>query len=466
MPYYYNASLKKSTYTRPLPAPEVNVQAAPPPPAPLQETPPVQTQGKKTKKEKPSKKTPIEGTAWMRITTNFGNVFYTNKDRKESVWEVPREIEDQVRQLLEEENSDPRDKKRKRVPPTDPGDSGWIDVEPAKKAKEEDDDADYAAAAKAAMEEERQHSKNIMLAEQAEQREAEEERRRAYEEKKAAEAEANYDHEEAKALFKSMLMEYDINPLIPWDMALPTFVNDSRYTSLRNTEDRQDTFDEYCREKSMMAKKNAVAVDPVITYRELLRTEVTSTRTRFEDFRRDFKKDRRFFGYGRDDKEREKVFKSWLRELGEAKRKEAQKAEEAFKKLLRDTSEITTETDYKGVCFLIIETRSNENIRSNHYYLRILRTENYNRDQPRKHYSMRTRGSLLGSNLSLQRRRRNPNPSKRSHQRSSIRLLVLKLPSKPAKRTTEKKGRRLISKPKHPNLLSLVMNPNASIVLS
>ncbi|TIC76117.1 CBF-domain-containing protein [Wallemia mellicola] len=349
VPYYYNASLKKSTYTRPLPAPEVNVQAAPPPPAPLQETPPVQTQGKKTKKEKPSKKTPIEGTAWMRITTNFGNVFYTNKDRKESVWEVPREIEDQVRQLEEEENSDPRDKKRKRVPQTDPGDSGWIDVEPAKKAKEEDDDADYAAAAKAAMEEERQHSKNIMLAEQAEQREAEEERRRAYEEKKAAEAEANYDHEEAKALFKSMLMEYDINPLIPWDMALPTFVNDSRYTSLRNTEDRQDTFDEYCREKSMMTKKNAVTVDPVITYRELLRTEVTSTRTRFEDFRRDFKKDRRFFGYGRDDKEREKVFKSWLRELGEAKRKEAQKAEEAFKKLLKDTSEITKETDYKEI---------------------------------------------------------------------------------------------------------------------
>lgn len=293
---------------------------APPPPAPMQAPAAVQpseSSKKKTKKEKPAKKTPMEGTAWMRITTNLGNIFYLHTERKESVWEVPAEIALQVRQLEEDEqNGNVAEKKRKREQ-KEPGDSGWIDVEPKKARDDGDDDADYAAAARAAMEAERNHSKNIQEAEQAEQREMEKERMREYEEKKAAEIEANYNHEEAVALFKSMLEEHDINPLIPWDMALPTFVNDSRYTSLRNMEDRQDAFDEYCRDKAQSAKKSTVSVDPAISYRELLRSEVTSTRTRFEDFRKTHKKDRRFFGFGRDDKEREKVFKSWLRELGE-----------------------------------------------------------------------------------------------------------------------------------------------------
>ncbi|TIA91840.1 hypothetical protein E3P81_01799 [Wallemia ichthyophaga] len=365
-PYYYNASTKKSTYKRPLPVPPAGMQKQmqmAPPPAPMQApaAPAAQpSQTKKTKKEKPAKKTWIEGTAWMRITTNLGNTFYLHTERKESVWEVPAEIASQVSQLEEDEqngNAAAVEKKRKREQ-KEPGDSGWIDVEP-KKAREDGenedgsgdggDDADYAAAARAAMDAERNHNKNILDAELAEQREMENERMREYQEKKAAEIEANYNHEEAVALFKSMLEEYDINPLMPWDMALTTFVNDSRYTSLRNTEDRQDAFDEYCRDKAQSAKRSTVSVDPAISYRELLRSEVTSTRARFEEFRKTFKKDRRFFGFGRDDKEREKVFKSWLRELGEAKRQEAQKVEEGFKRLLRDTSDITAQSDYKEV---------------------------------------------------------------------------------------------------------------------
>lgn len=44
---------------------------------------------------------------------------------------------------------------------------------------------------------------------------------------------------------------------------------------------------------------------------------MTSTRTTWDEFRRKWKKDRRFFGFGRDDKEREKVFKEWRNTLGE-----------------------------------------------------------------------------------------------------------------------------------------------------
>jgi transcription elongation regulator 1 len=58
--------------------------------------------------------------------------------------------------------------------------------------------------------------------------------------------------------------------------------------------------------------------DPEKEYRELLRTEVKSTRTIWEDFRRSWKKDRRFWSYGKDDRAREKLFRVHLKELGES----------------------------------------------------------------------------------------------------------------------------------------------------
>lgn len=87
-------------------------------------------------------------------------------------------------------------------------------------------------------------------------------------------------------------------------------------------------FDEYCRDVGRarrLAKGGAASgggprekkADPEREYKALLREDVTSTRTRWEDWRRKWKKDRRFYSFGRDDREREKVFKTHLRELGE-----------------------------------------------------------------------------------------------------------------------------------------------------
>lgn len=66
-------------------------------------------------------------------------------------------------------------------------------------------------------------------------------------------------------------------------------------------------------------------------------SEVKSTRTHWEDFRQKFKKDSRFREFGRDDREREKAFRAWLRELGEIKRADALKAEEKFVTMLKET---------------------------------------------------------------------------------------------------------------------------------
>ena len=74
---------RESTYVRPLPA--------------LPTTAP---------KEKPKIKTPIPGTDWLRVITNQGNVFYTNKAKKESVWTVPDEIKDAVELLNKKEEDD------------------------------------------------------------------------------------------------------------------------------------------------------------------------------------------------------------------------------------------------------------------------------------------------------------------------------------------------------------------------
>lgn len=74
---------------------------------------------------------------------------------------------------------------------------------------------------------------------------------------------------------------------------------------------------------------------PLTAYRVLLQAAVTSTRTHFSDFKRAHSKDSRFREFGKTEGEKEKVFKGWLRELGERKRAEASKAEERFREMLQ-----------------------------------------------------------------------------------------------------------------------------------
>jgi hypothetical protein len=67
----------------------------------------------------------------------------------------------------------------------------------------------------------------------------------------------------------------------------------------------------------MTVKKEKAALNPEEEFEKLLKDEVKSTRASWTDFRRTWKKDRRFYGWGRDDREREKRFREFLKELGE-----------------------------------------------------------------------------------------------------------------------------------------------------
>ncbi|GAA5917353.1 hypothetical protein JCM8208_007396, partial [Rhodotorula glutinis] len=125
-PYWFNPITNVSTYARPIappPPPGFPLAGAPPPPPgfPVAAPPPstaalaplhfgstnaLSASAKKEKKEKPKEKLPIEGSAWVRVTTNRGNVFYNHKETRQSVWTVPDDIKEQVEALERKERED------------------------------------------------------------------------------------------------------------------------------------------------------------------------------------------------------------------------------------------------------------------------------------------------------------------------------------------------------------------------
>ncbi|TFK43547.1 Hsp90 protein-domain-containing protein [Crucibulum laeve] len=365
--YYYNAQTTESTYMRPLPS--------------FPTYPAVQSQPAK-KKEKPLIKTPIPGTEWLRVTTTEGNTFYSHKLKKQSIWTVPEEIKDAIAALEAQEHARETEQSQKaeaiaakKTKELDKGKRKAEEVIPVdevvitKKAKvgdEEEDNDD--AESDSSEEEEWQREAAIQLAQEAE----EEKIRREEENKRLKEAEVEAEKsrtaalinmparvelsiDEAKALFKTLLREKDINPLHPWDTALPKFVSDPRYVLLPSVTARREAFDEYCRDRARELRESAVkkdkaeAANPKDEFERLLKDEVKSTRSSWTDFRRAWKKDRRFYGWGRDDREREKRFREYLKELSEKKRTAAEKAEADFFILLKERADLKKSSVWKEV---------------------------------------------------------------------------------------------------------------------
>ncbi|KAJ7368267.1 Hsp90 protein-domain-containing protein [Mycena albidolilacea] len=351
-PYYFNANTKESTYVRPLP-------------------PPMAQPAVKKKKEKPLVKTPIPGTDWLRVKTTEGNIFYSHKVKKESIWHVPDEIKDAV-EALEKQEREEKEKAAEAVASVDV--SREIDriknevadvvkrkaEEPVpvdeivitKKAKVEDTGDESEDESEPEEDWEKEAAAQLAVEAEEERQRVEEETKRLKEEEEAENQKllaaklsmpnrVDLSVEEAKALFKTLLREKDINPLHPWDVALPKFVSDPRCVLLQSVSARREAFDEYCRDRAREirqanVKKEKETLSPKEEFERFLKEEVKSTRTSWSDFRRTWKKDRRFYGWGRDDREREKKFREWIKELGEKKRAAALKAEADFFALLKE----------------------------------------------------------------------------------------------------------------------------------
>lgn len=103
----------------------------------------------------------------------------------------------------------------------------------------------------------------------------------------------------------------------PWEKSLAIFSSDLRYRVINvslSPNTLLDIFEEFCRDrlKEQRASQNATSSstqNPLDAYKALLKETVTSTRTTYTQFRQQVKKERRFYSYGRDEKEREKVFR-------------------------------------------------------------------------------------------------------------------------------------------------------------
>lgn len=117
--YYYNRQMRESTYIRPLPSSTNDPSSDPSVP---------KKQKRKNVKERPMKKTEIPDTAWLRVVTTRGNVFYHNVESKESIWDAPDDIsslvaamafddeekEDEIMGVEEAKNASPSPSTQKR----------------------------------------------------------------------------------------------------------------------------------------------------------------------------------------------------------------------------------------------------------------------------------------------------------------------------------------------------------------
>ncbi|KZT41872.1 hypothetical protein SISSUDRAFT_981034 [Sistotremastrum suecicum HHB10207 ss-3] len=354
--YYYHAATKQSTYERPLPN-FANLQTQN---APTQK-----------KKEKPLKKTPIPGTDWLRVQTTEGNTFYTNTVQKQSVWTVPEDVKDAVDALERQEranaiereqSSDPAEREIERVKAEVEADVKRKAEEeldkPSKKAKLEDRVEQRSALD---TEEEELNEDSHTELEGTQQTVAPLSPAAESKEQDSSPSKASFtipdrvdlSLDEAKALFMALLREKDINPLHPWDTSLPLFIADPRYALVPSVSARRDVFDEYCRERSRELRAAKVAQakeeEPKAAFERLLREEVKSTRLTWSEWRKTWKKDRRFQNWGRDDREREKRFREYIRELGEIKRANAQKAEANFFALLKENTSVRPDSEWREI---------------------------------------------------------------------------------------------------------------------
>ncbi|CAG8455595.1 11474_t:CDS:10 [Ambispora leptoticha] len=399
--YYYNASTGQSTWERPImlaPPPPMGVSPMGVPqlvhgvhPSPFQShssmmsmpmlhpstmkqqttmqgTSPQQAHSPKKEKRKEKKKKEkakgknvfiprqIGETSWYIVKTTEGNEFYYNSDTKQSVWEVPEEVADEVKKIKEQE----------LIEQSKVSENGGS----KRKINEtEEDNAGEDPSLKKARGTEEGHEGTELTADDI-----------AYqlqfmeEEELDGTEEAENNHDINTRIegenFNSLLKDMNVSPFAVWEKELPRIIHDPRYTIISTLKQRKEIFDEYCKEKvvEMRAekKKKAKTRSAQEEFEKLLEDEV-SLGTHWDDFRRKFKRDPRFKGYD-NEKDKEKKFREHVKYLKdkEAKKRKAQqkRAEKEFIELLQETREIQYDSSWRKVKRIIDEDHRYEALES------------------------------------------------------------------------------------------------------
>ncbi|KAG8916342.1 hypothetical protein FRC01_003219 [Tulasnella sp. 417] len=303
---------------------------------------------KKAKRERPVSKTAIPGTSWSRVKTSEGNIFYFNKGKKESVWEVPEEIAEAVAELeQEEEERGAEDEQRAPTPPPAAfGIGRKVYVEdPAPEVEEETTKTATAPDVEMANGE-AEDGDEAWQRQVAEEMAAEEEASKEAKQGDTTEKQEKADEKDAKEPPKDdnapqLSPEEARAPclrhfskkrtLIPSRLTTPPSLSwlttpaTSSYP-ISPTKTRAQRAAKASSSASAATETNLAPADEKLkaseAYEGLLRDE----------WRKKWKKDRRFFGFGRDDRERE---------MGNAKRRKRQKQ---ISLLLRENENLVAES--------------------------------------------------------------------------------------------------------------------------
>ncbi|CEI98498.1 hypothetical protein RMCBS344292_12605 [Rhizopus microsporus] len=258
-PYWYNTLTRQSTWTFP-------VQAVSP-----------QSQQQEQPKEKKKEADQIPGTHWLFVLTHDGYEFYYDRETKTSVWEMPKELEEPMKELerLEKEEKEQKEeesKKRKlEQEQKEEEETKKIKIEQEEEVNEEKKEEDKAEPTEMTEE-------DIMWQLEQMEEEPEEQTEEQPEEqpKEIKQEKVNEISEEERIRqFYELLEERNISPFAVYSTEYPKLMSDPRFELVPNNKQKA-LFNKYCHElgeKLKNEQKNKKK--PEEEFRELLESKVT-----------------------------------------------------------------------------------------------------------------------------------------------------------------------------------------------
>ncbi|KAM0250511.1 hypothetical protein ACHAQJ_008602 [Trichoderma viride] len=129
----------------------------------------------------------------------------------------------------------------------------------------------------------------------------------------------DFSEEDAKFLFKDMLIDLNVNPYSSWDKLLEEgkMIEDPRYTALSTTKARKECWDEWTREKIAELKEQRAKQekkDPKIALMAFLQ-EKASPKLYWPEFKRKYRKEDAMKDMKLSDKDREKAYREHINRL-------------------------------------------------------------------------------------------------------------------------------------------------------
>lgn len=372
-PYYFSSKTQQSVWEKPKAL--VDLEQALNKIKNEQSQPKVVNQNKEEKKvdkNKPVSSTPITNTPWCLVRTGDDRVFFFNPSTKTSVWERPKDLEnnEEVDRLLNGEKPVvvKKDNENKSKPTTDnqqkPKDENQTEqlnqatskdqnnenVVPSEESNSSsvntDSNRDDTAPTnkRSSVEDDRSNKKQKVL--------SEEENRKQMGitsiEQIASKQREQIPLEERIEMFTKMLEEKEVSAFSTWEKELHKIVFDSRYLLLTSKE-RKQTFDKYTRErvekerKEKLSKTKKQRQDFRTFLKDKFKENSYSTRMTYAEFAKKHSNTEQFKLIEKL-REREQIYHEFIDELKKKERDEKQrekdKAKDNFLELLKENQKL------------------------------------------------------------------------------------------------------------------------------